>query len=651
MTGVHRAPTTPAPTDPHGSAAVAHPDVEPAAEPDAEPDAGPDDAPAGRAVPDWVVVAAGVTAWFAARWSGPVPLAVGVAAAAAALLTRRTSLVLVGTLLLVAALGQRAWAGLDPPPPGPFDERVTLVTDPVRAVSGTSAVVRTSQGRLLLRTHASAARSLRPLLAGQPARVVGRVTPYDMERIASRPDRRVVGTLDAEQVTAVGEAALTWRLANGVRGLLERGAVSLPADQRSLLAGLVLGDDRAQSPVVIDAFEGAGLTHLLAVSGQNVAFVLAAAAPFLVRLRLWPRCVTTATLLLFFAVVTRFEPSVLRAVTMALVAAIAATLGRPLSGTRILAGAVVVLLVVDPLLVHSIGFQLSVAATAGILLLAPPLARVVPGPRPLALALSVPLAAQLATGPLIVAIGGTVPLAALVANVAVEPAAGAVMTWGSSVGIVAGVVGGPIAAVLHLPTRALLWWITTVATRASAAPLGTMAGLATVVAVAAAVVVALGRRHGRRGVELAGALVLGALLLASVPLRAPVPGAAPGLPVGARLVIGQSGAVVVVVERPVDPARLLRGLRQARVRRVDLLVVTSPSGSAWRSVGPVLDRFDPRVLRPSSPDGEPLAPGARYAVDDLTVEVVAVTPRLRVEVFDRNGVVGLPEGAAASDPP
>ena len=58
---------------------------------------------------------------------------------------------------------------------------------------------------------------------------------------------------------------------------------------RSLYTGLVIGDDREQPADLADAFRGAGLTHLLAVSGQNVAFALALAGPLLRRLRLWPR--------------------------------------------------------------------------------------------------------------------------------------------------------------------------------------------------------------------------------------------------------------------------------------------------------------------------------------------------------------------------
>src|SRR5262245_46588532 len=90
------------------------------------------------------------------------------------------------------------------------------------------------------------------------------------------------------------------------------------------------------------------------------------AAPALSRLRFGPRLVVTLAVLAGFALVTRFEPSVLRASAMAAVAATGAALGRPASTLRVLALGVSAILLVDPLLATSLGFQLSVAGAAGI---------------------------------------------------------------------------------------------------------------------------------------------------------------------------------------------------------------------------------------------------------------------------------------------
>src|SRR5262249_58835198 len=94
-----------------------------------------------------------------------------------------------------------------------------------------------------------------------------------------------------------------------------------------------------------------------------------------------------------FGAMTRWEPSVLRASAMAAVAMTATFLGRPTSPGRLLVLAVTGLLVIDPFLVHSVGFLLSAGAAAGIVLLARPIAARLPGPRPIADALSVTPAA------------------------------------------------------------------------------------------------------------------------------------------------------------------------------------------------------------------------------------------------------------------
>ena len=79
---------------------------------------------------------------------------------------------------------------------------------------------------------------------------------------------------------------------------------------------------------MVDAFRASGLSHLTAVSGENVAFVLAAASPLLRRLRPWWRWAATLGLIGWFMTLTRFEPSVLRAGVMAMLASSAFVLGR-----------------------------------------------------------------------------------------------------------------------------------------------------------------------------------------------------------------------------------------------------------------------------------------------------------------------------------
>jgi competence protein ComEC len=169
---------------------------------------------------------------------------------------------------------------------------------------------------------------------------------------------------------------------------------------------------------------------------------------------------------------TRFEPSVLRASAMAGLTATAVLLGRPASAVRVVSLAVAGAVIVDPLVVHALGFRLSVAATAGIATLAGPLAARLPGPGAFRSLLGVTLAAQVGVLPVAVAAFGGLPLASVPANVLAVPAAAPLTTWGLTGGLVADAVGAPFDAWLRLPTVVLTHWIAGVAHRGAALPLG-----------------------------------------------------------------------------------------------------------------------------------------------------------------------------------
>lgn len=260
------------------------------------------------------------------------------------------------------------------------------------------------------------------------------------------------------------------RPSNIIRSSVLAGAHSLPPEQRPLYAGFVLGDDRGRSEEVTREFEESGLSHLLVVSGENVVFVLLVLSPLLDRLGRRGRVVATIVALVLFAAATRFEPSVLRATAMAGVATLTVASGRASSGRRSLAVTVVALVLLDPLLVHSLGFSLSVAAAAGIVVLGPIMERRLRGPRRFRALLAVTLAAQLAVAPLIVPVFGPLPLVAVPANLLAEPIAGVVMMWGCTGGIVAGLIGGTAGAVVQFPARLGLAWVMGVAEVASALP-------------------------------------------------------------------------------------------------------------------------------------------------------------------------------------
>jgi competence protein ComEC len=522
--------------------------------------------------------------------------------------------------------------------------------------------------------RASAAAALDDRLAGERVTVLGSVqAPGSYEGFVRY--RHLAGRLVVDTVVGwrPGDPAST--AANGLRRTLATGADGLPERQRSLLAGLTLGDDRAQPPDMTEAFRAAGLTHLLAVSGQNIAFVLAIVAPLLSRLSFGPRLAATLTVLAGFALVTRAEPSVLRAAGMAAVAAVGVAAGRPASTLRTLALGVTAMVLVDPLLTTSLGFRLSVLGAGGIVVGAGRLERRLPGPRWLAAPLAVTVSAQAAVSPLLVATFGSVPLASIPANLLAAPAAGPIMVWGLTGGLAAGVVGGPVARLLHLPTGVLLGWLDGVATAAARWPLGDLRGWHLVALALAAALATTGprrssgptaptRRHGSdgrggrsdaggrpsgdrwRARRAAAGVAVAAATLASATASAARAGPdLAGLPLGVGAEAWRAGgAVVVVVDGRARPASVLEGLRRARVHRLHVIVVRTASHGAldvavllrqrWRGSAVLVPRSGqaPAAARPALAGAYVPAPGTTVALGGVRLRVTEVTERLVVDL-------------------
>ncbi len=226
--------------------------------------------------------------------------------------------------------------------------------------------------------------------------------------------------------TTIGGLSLVQGWAARVRAALSDASAPLPDGPGGLLPGLVDGDvSRLPADTAAD-FATTGLTHLVAVSGANVAILLGAVLSMARWLGASPRmqALVGGVSIVAFVVVARPQPSVLRAAAMGVVALLALATGRRRRALPALAASVLLLIYANPALARSVGFALSVLATAALLVLAPPLrdrlARRLPAK--VAEALAVPIAASVACAPLIASFAGRVSLVAVPANVLAEPA-------------------------------------------------------------------------------------------------------------------------------------------------------------------------------------------------------------------------------------
>ena len=219
-------------------------------------------------------------------------------------------------------------------------------------------------------------------------------------------------------------------VADGLRAFVTHGlSQGSGGEQRAVLLGVVLGADEGLSQSLRDRFRAAGLYHLLAVSGQNVALV-AGGALLVAWLAGVPRLVGELGALAAIAayvLAVGAQPSVVRAGIAGALGSIAWLLARERDRWWFLIVAAFVLLAWNPYTLFDAGFQLSFAAVVAIFVLAPRLGGVLEGypvPRKVAGFLAVSTACGLATAPILWLQFHAVPLLAVPANTLAAPAVG-----------------------------------------------------------------------------------------------------------------------------------------------------------------------------------------------------------------------------------
>jgi competence protein ComEC len=327
---------------------------------------------------------------------------------------------------------------------------------------------------------------------------------------------------------------------------------------------------------VRDDFQRSGLAHILAVSGQNVmllaALALAAAGALGVPLR--ARLLLVLALIAIYVPLAGGGPSIQRAGVMGAAGLAAALAGRPAQRWYALGLAAAVTLVLNPRVAGEPGWQLSFAAVAALLALAPPLrerlARRLPGP--VADAAAVTLAATLGTAPLMAAHFDRVSVVSLPANLIAAPAVAPVM-WLGMLAAAAAQVSPAVAAPFSGLAGPLLVFIAGVAHVAAGAPLAVLpVHLSSPAAVAAAYAglavasAALLRRWraGPRGPLSAVARRLGTTVGSARGGATPMAGGGPGIDAasGAEVAaVGCGGAVMA--RRGVAPRRVVAALAAA----------------------------------------------------------------------------------------
>lgn len=276
-----------------------------------------------------------------------------------------------------------------------------------------------------------------------------------------RPGLESAATLERENVQAMAVSPLVSVTSHGgpsaPRGMawVQARLVSavdavLPEPQAALTLGIAFGIRRPLAPEVRQPLQDAGLIHIVVVSGLKVVLVVSMIGLLSRGLGWSPRrtLLVEAPVIAVYVVLSGAGPAAIRSALMAGAANVARRGGRRTDPLPMLALVAALMLGFDPPLVLDPGFQLSFLGTAGIVLMAEPLSKRLPGPRFLVEPFAVTVAAQVATLPVMANTFGVIALLGPVANALVLPLL--------PVLIVLGVFGATFAALLPAAGWALL---------------------------------------------------------------------------------------------------------------------------------------------------------------------------------------------------
>ncbi len=433
-----------------------------------------------------------------------------------------------------------------------------------------------------------------------------------------------------------------------------------PQPEAGLLAGILLGIESDIPPSLKEAFQATGTSHIIAISGFNIAILAGLFSALAGRfLRHFRALIFTLVGIAFYTVLVGAQPSVVRAALMGGLGLLGAQIGRRQSGSNTLAFTAALMSLFDPNLPWDVGFQLSFAATLGLILYAQPLqdgfARLAASRLPPATAqrlvgpiseyLLFTLAAQVTTLPILVYHFGRISLSALLANPLILPPQPAVMILGGVAVLVGMVLPGlgrrwptsPGRAGLHIRLTELL-----ANCRAARSP-GRQPPGAGLCSTCCSSGLPWGRRHrlvvaprsgqaperSQRWRWGAGRLALATVFAWQNLLAVP----------NGRLqvrVMDVSGGPALLVKGPHGGAVLINGSNRASElssrlsrslpltqRRLDGLVITAPAASTLEGLPGTLERFP-----------------TRWVWWDATAGESQATARL-AEALDRQGVTPL----------
>ncbi len=291
------------------------------------------------------------------------------------------------------------------------------------------------------------------------------------------------------ELIAQDQSRSFWTILYGLRArgaeLLNR---ALPEPAAALANGMLLGIESGIPDDVGEAFQATGTSHVIVISGSNIALLTGVLMGLLARVLGKARApYPVAVAVIFYVLLVGADPPALRAGIMGVLYVIAIALGRASTAYVSLCASALIMCLLNPLALWDIGFQLSFSATLGLILFTPPIqarferffARHLSEDRSRQVmgvlndALIVTLAAQVPTLPLLVYYFGRLSLVSLVANFLILPAQPPIMIGGMAA-LVVGLIWEVLGRVAAVIPWFFLTYTTAVVSALAAVPLASV---------------------------------------------------------------------------------------------------------------------------------------------------------------------------------
>lgn len=467
----------------------------------------------------------------------------------------------------------------------------------------------------------------RLLLAGQIRAYPEKRNPGGRNLQKELARMHIVGWVKPTRIVSLGSAHAS--VISGIRAsLTETLHDILPARHAGLLTGMLLGDKTEVPDEVRDDFSRSGLYHLLAISGMHIGYLFAilllVVKPVFLNLRV--RRIVLFAILWAYVLITGANPPTVRAALIISLVMLSYELHRTPRRWNLWGGAALLILLVDPQQLFSVGFQLSFAATAGILLAMDFLEEKRSALRTSSLAtrrwrrflgryVGVPLlissAAGTFTAPILAAHFGGFALISVVLNLIAIPLAGLIfgLAWAIVASkLILGIAIAPLVAALELGLKALES-IAFVGARLPGNSLGEFSGMVTATAIVIAFLgILLSSTWQRRFLWVSGALIL---LLIAPAIQSQSHLRVESLDVGqgdATLLRfpGGSNLLVDCGGKETAENELLPSLRRQGINRLNALLLTHFDADHAGGALPILEAFrvDRMVVSSLSPRGD-----------------------------------------------